>query len=121
MILRPVTPASPWGPPTTKRPVGFTRISASATSKPASATTGRTGVSAGCYAGRWAVVAREDGCGLDAEAEVRMGLAGAANRAAHDVGDVHLGGGGGPARHEGHAGRHERLAGDARVGIGAEN
>src|SRR5882672_8697547 len=26
MIFRPVTPASPCGPPTTKRPVGFTKI-----------------------------------------------------------------------------------------------
>ena len=25
MILRPVRPASPWGPPTTNLPVGFTR------------------------------------------------------------------------------------------------
>src|SRR6266480_3091013 len=42
MILRPVSPASPCGPPTTKRPVGLMRISASATSKPASPSTGRT-------------------------------------------------------------------------------
>src|SRR5207249_1732466 len=42
MILRPVSPASPCGPPTTKRPVGLMRTSASATSKPASPSTGRT-------------------------------------------------------------------------------
>src|SRR6059058_4925668 len=42
MILRPVSPASPWGPPTTKRPVGFTRMSGSRTSNCASASTGRT-------------------------------------------------------------------------------
>ena len=26
MIFRPVRPESPWGPPTTNRPVGFTRM-----------------------------------------------------------------------------------------------
>src|SRR6266404_5415406 len=42
MIFRPVSPASPCGPPTTNRPVGFTSTFLSFTSKPASRTTGRT-------------------------------------------------------------------------------
>ena len=41
MIFRPVTPASPIGPPTTNLPEGFTKIRPAAPSYPCSSSTGR--------------------------------------------------------------------------------
>src|SRR5207302_1890997 len=139
MILRPVSPASPWGPPTTKRPVGLIRMSASFTSKPASARTGRTtramtpsrssalSTMSECWVettslltptgrdvARLAVDGGEGGAGLGIEPEARVRVADGADGAPHDVGDVDVGGGGDFSRHDRHARGDEGLAGDAR-------
>src|SRR2546425_185744 len=58
---------------------------------------------------RLAVDGGEDGTGLCVEPEARVGVADGADRAAHDVGDMDVGGGRDLARHDGHAGGDERL------------
>ncbi|CPU67402.1 Uncharacterised protein [Mycobacteroides abscessus] len=50
MILRPVRPASPCGPPTTNVPVGLTnrRVARTSRSRPAASSTGATTCAATC-------------------------------------------------------------------------
>src|SRR3977135_1499250 len=219
MILRPVSPASPCGPPTTKRPVGLMRMSGSGASNPASPSTGRTtraitpsrsstlSILSECWVdtttlaiptgrapsyttltwvlpsgrsherspalrtaasrsarrrastvrsgrtegggggmgqhdrerhegrglvrgvpehhsliarpalvhahgdvARLAIDGREDGAGLRVEAAARVGVADRADRAAHDVGDMDVGGGGDLACYDGHARGDEGFA-----------
>ena len=71
--------------------------------------------------GGLAVDRREDGAGLRIEAEVRVGVADRGDRAAHDVGDMDVGRGRDLARDDGHAGRHQRFAGNPGLGIFQQN
>ena len=63
----------------------------------------------------------EYGAGLRVEPEVGVGIADRLDGAAHDVGNVHVGGRGDFSRHDRHARGHQRFAGDAGFGIGSQN
>src|SRR3989441_10345461 len=63
----------------------------------------------------------QDGARLGVESEARVGVADGADGPPHDVGDVHVGGGGDLAAHDRHAGGDEGLARDARRGRSEEH
>jgi hypothetical protein len=82
---------------------------------------GALAVDALCDVGRLPVDRREDGAGPVVKAELRVGVADALDRGAHDVGDVDVGRGGDLAGHHGHAGGDQRFTGHPRRGIAGEN
>ncbi|MNT12086.1 hypothetical protein D3C72_1470010 [compost metagenome] len=74
-------------------------------------------VDGGGNLGRLLVDGRQHGAGLGVEAELGAGVADLLDGVAHQSGDVHVAAGGDLTGHQGHAGRHAGLAGDAGLGI----
>src|SRR3990172_3584351 len=147
MILRPVSPASPSGPPMTKRPVGLMWYLVFLSSMPAGmmgrmtfsrmpsrtvsiftaslcladTTTLSTPPPAGVHAHgevRGLFLARDkDGAAVGVEAPAGVGVADAADSVAGNLGVIEVGFGGDLARHHRQPGRHQRLAGHAAVQV----
>src|SRR5947208_3113382 len=103
MILRPVTPQSPFGPPISNAPVGLTRY-----------LTGPFAVDAARDVRRLLAVRDEDGAGGGVEADRRVGVADAADGPARHLVVVHARAAGDLAGEHDQVVLHQRLGGDAR-------